>query len=399
MSGYTTRIPVRRLWGAVLCGYLCLGATLQALPTFVTQRFHVGALIAGTAVGIAFAATACTRPFAGRAADAGRARPAVIVGGLLVAAGGLGHLWAPDVPVLLLSRLVMGAGEAALFSGAIPWVLSGTPPERRGRVTGWFGLSMWGGLALGPVLAVALYAWAGFTSVWYGVIALGVASSLLVTATPRQPSDAGRPPLRPGAWRDLVPAGVPLPGLVLGLSSYGYGTVSALLILFLRHDSLGGENAALALFALAFLLVRGLGSPLVDRWGGSRVAVWSLAVESAGLLLIATAPRELAALAGAAAAGAGVALMFPSCVAITLRRTAALRPGTSVGAMTSFWDLGIMVAGPLGGLIAGDGGYRAAFALAIVTVLAGIALVAGVLGVRVQPRSDRVPEAEMTRTP
>src|SRR5262249_36603615 len=143
----------------------------------------------GTAVGIAFAATAATRPFAGRAADAGRARPVVIAGGFLGALGGLGHLWAPNITVLLVSRLVMGAGEAALFSGAIPWILSDTPIERRGRVAGWFGLSMWSGLAFGPVVAVLLHAWHGFGAVWYGVIALGVVSSILVTLTPSQPED------------------------------------------------------------------------------------------------------------------------------------------------------------------------------------------------------------------
>jgi hypothetical protein len=38
--------------------------------------------------------------------------------------------------------------------------------------------------------------------------------------------------------------------------------------------------------------------------------------------------------------------MYPATVAITLRRTGPLRPGTSLGVMTSFRDLGIMVADP-----------------------------------------------------
>ncbi|WP_163573475.1 hypothetical protein [Fodinicola feengrottensis] len=64
--------PVRRLWLAVLCGYLALGATLQALPAYVPARFGGGAVASGTAVGIAFLATACGRPFAGWLADSGR---------------------------------------------------------------------------------------------------------------------------------------------------------------------------------------------------------------------------------------------------------------------------------------------------------------------------------------
>ncbi|TCO48011.1 MFS transporter [Actinocrispum wychmicini] len=367
-------VPVRRLWLAVLCGYMALGATLQALPTYVIQRFHGGEAAAGTAVGIAFLATALVRPFAGRLADAGFAHPVVATGGVLAAIGGLGHLVAPNLGTLLVARLVMGAGEAALFSGAQPWVLAGTPPQRRGRVAGWFGLSMWGGLALGPVLAVGLNGWHGVDGVWWGVVAFaGVASVLVLTCR-----ESGRETRRPNGF--IAPAGAILPGVVLGLASYGYGTVSALMVLRLQH--IGGENAALALFAAGFLLIRAFGSPLVDRYGGGRAASASLVVTSVGLAVIGWAPPI--ALVGGVIAGAGVALMYPATVAITLARVDASRPGAAVGAMTSFWDLGIMAAGPLGGVVAAGIGYPAAFTVAVAACLAGL-----VLTVRLLARDKR----------
>ncbi|GAA4236082.1 hypothetical protein GCM10022254_44830 [Actinomadura meridiana] len=390
--------PVRRLWAAVLLGYLALGITLQALPSYVTDHFGGGSLIAGTAVGIAFAATACARPFAGRAADAGRARPVVLAGGVLGALGGFGHLVAPNIPVLLASRIVMGVGEAALFSGAIPWILATTPVERRGRTAGWFGLSMWSGLALGPIAAVVLDSWAGVNAVWWGVVVAGLVSAVLVLMTPGQPRADGGSALLPSRWRDIVPVGASLPGLVLGLAAYGYGTISSLLILFLRHDSLGGERVALAVFAAAFLVTRALGSPLVDRWGGETVAWRFLIVQSAGLLVIAVAGAGWVALAGTLLAGVGVALMYPATVAITLRRTGPLRPGTSVGIMTSFWDLGIMVAGPLGGLVATNGAYPMSFGFAVVAAIAAAVVVAVLTQVGGE-RGAREKERTLTRTP
>src|SRR3981081_1160132 len=107
----------------------------------------------------------------------------------------------------------MGAGEAALFSAALPWVLAGTPAGRGGRVAGWFGLSMWGGLALGPLLAGLGHRWGGAAAGWgagwrrgrlrpvlahrgggaaavgWLVAALPVVSGVLVAST--------RPPVRP----------------------------------------------------------------------------------------------------------------------------------------------------------------------------------------------------------
>ncbi|HEY3507876.1 MAG TPA: MFS transporter [Kribbella sp.] len=365
-------VPVRRLWVAVLCGYLAFGAALQVLPSYVPERFGGGALASGTAVGIAFLATACTRPFAGRLADAGWSRPVVITGGVLAAVGGLGQLLAPHLAVLLLARLVMGAGEAALFSAALPWVLAGTRMAQRGRLAGWFGLSMWGGLAAGPVLATTVMEQATVGVVWLAVVGLSFVSVVLVLTTRR---DVVEPLVRFGGVRDLVPPGVPLPGAIIGLAAYCYGTVAALLVLRLRADQLRVDDIALSVFAAAFLLLRFAGSPLVDRYGGRVVAMSTVAVEVVALAGIAFANGPRVAIVCTALAGFGMALVYPACVSMTLDRVQGLRPGVSMGVMTSFWDLGVLVAGPLGGLIAERMGFRAAF---LVAAGAGLACV-GVL--------------------
>ena len=365
--------PVGRLWLAVLAGYLALGATLQTLPALVAQRFHGGPFATGLAVGIAFAATAAVRPFAGRAGDSGLSRRTCVLGGALTALGGLGQFLAPDLAVLLLARVVQGAGEAALFSAALPWVLAGTSGHGRGRVAGWFGLSMWSGLAAGPAIAAIAERHWGQATVWYGVIAAGFLAAALVATT------RGGAPKHPTTKTiTLLPRGAGLPGLALGLAAFGYGTISSLLVLFLRGAHLGGDGIALAVFAVAFLITRAVGSPLVDRHGPVVVAVILAAVETAGLIVLAVAPDEVIGLLGTALTGIGLGVVYPATVALTLRRTGPSRsttPGTAVGAMTSCWDLGIMLAGPIGGLLAAGPGYRTAFlAAALTAVLAGAAI-------------------------
>lgn len=61
--------PVVRLWLAVLAGYLALGATIQAIPGYVTDDLGAGTFGSSLAVGIAFLATAAVRPIAGLLAD------------------------------------------------------------------------------------------------------------------------------------------------------------------------------------------------------------------------------------------------------------------------------------------------------------------------------------------
>lgn len=369
-------VPVRRLWVAVLCGYLAFGAALQALPTYVPEKYGGGPLAGGTAVGIAFLATACARPFAGRLADAGWSRPVVLAGGVLTALGGLGQLVAPNLGLLFVARLVMGAGEAALFSAALPWVLAGTRVAQRGRVAGWFGLSMWGGLAGGPVIAALVG-----DRVWWTVVGLAVASMVLVLTTRADPTRV-EPLARIRGIRELLPTGVPLLGATIGLAAYCYGTIAALLVLRLRADGIGVDGYALGVFAAAFLVARFAGSPLIDRYGGRVVAASTITIEVVALAGIATASGPAGSLIFTALAGLGLALIYPACVSMTLDRVRGLRPGLSMGVMTSCWDLGVLAAGPLGGLVAERQGFPVAF---YVAAGAGVACLAVCLTV-LRPR-------------
>jgi MFS family permease len=125
----------------------------------------------------------------------------------------------------------------------------------------------------------------------------------------------------------------------------------------------------LAVFAVSFLVVRFVGSPLVDKFGGRLVVASSVSVEAVALAGLAAAGGPVDALLFTALAGFGLALVYPACVAMTLDRVRGLRPGVSMGVMTSFWDLGVLAAGPAGGLVAEQLGFQAAFCLAAGTAI------------------------------
>lgn len=353
--------PFARLWLAVLCGYVALGATLQELPEYVVARFHQRPFIVGATVGLAFAGTAAARPFAGRAGDLGRSRQIAMAGGALTSAAGAAHLVAPDIGALLFARVLMGVGEAALFSGCLPWVLSAVEASRRGRVAGWFGLAMWGGLTAGPLVALGLASAGGPMAVWSAVATLPIVSTVLIGTTPRQVEPTPRIPVR--GWHSMLPAGVGLPGMMLGLAAYGYGVLTALLVLFLATPGVGGKGAGLTIFSLSFLTARAVGSVLIDRYGGLTTARIALLLEAVGLCLLATSSSGTMALLAVAVIGVGLGPIYPATTKLTLHQASGSTPGIAVGAMTSFWDLGILIAGTTGGLIAGATGFRAAFAV------------------------------------
>lgn len=364
----TAGAPVRILWLACFLGYVAIGATIQVMPFYVQARFAAGALEAGLAVTVGSLATMVARPLAGRWADARGGRAMVMLGAILAAIGGAGHLLAPDLGWLVAARLALGAGEGALFTAAIGWVLAAAPAHRRGRIAGRFGLSMWGGMTGGPVLGALLLHVGGFTAVWMAASLLPALGFVALLGTGRAaPAPAGDQARR--AW---LPRAAWRPGASYAFASIGYGVVAACLVPRFTALGLPGRDVALAVFGIAFLATRFVGSAAVDRFGPPRVLACALLGEAAGLAALALAGRAATALAATALAGAGIALIYPCYVAIVTGAAAPREKTTALGAVISAWDLGAAVGGPLGGALAGNsytGAFLAASAACLIAVL------------------------------
>jgi predicted MFS family arabinose efflux permease len=273
-----------------------------------------------------------------------------------------------------VGRLVMGAGEALLFSASLPWALRGTGPGQRGRVAGRFGLSMWSGLAIGPVMATVTHALGGGTATWWLVLATAAASTVVSLSTPRTgrwDTSASMSSLR---WSNLIPAGSRLPGLYLGAAGYGYGSVITLAVAYLIGRGLP-TAPCLPVFAGCFLVTRAVGSPFVDRLGPIRVCAALGVLEAVALGTLPTTSQGFGAIVVVGLAGVGVALAYPCAAALTLSRVPAASGGQAVGAMTSWWDLGLFAAGVVGGPLVDRLGYGAAFSVAAAASIVGVVAV------------------------
>ncbi|MBV9802140.1 MAG: MFS transporter, partial [Solirubrobacterales bacterium] len=115
---------------AVVC-YAALGTVLGILPSYI-HTLGGGAVLVGLAVGAPAITGAAGRPLGGRLAD--RVGPArVMIGGAVVMAIGTLPAFVHSLPLLIVSRLLVGAGEAAMMAATVLWLLRLAGPERRGR--------------------------------------------------------------------------------------------------------------------------------------------------------------------------------------------------------------------------------------------------------------------------
>src|SRR4051794_18927396 len=145
-----TRSYALVLAGAVLC-YAALGAVLRILPDLAGGPATLGLLVGAPAV-----AAIATRPAGGRAADRHGPAAVLTLGAAVMAAGIAPALLDDGTGALLGTRLVTGAGEGAMMSAAVLWLLHLAGPARRGQALGHIGLANYAGLTAGPLIASLL---------------------------------------------------------------------------------------------------------------------------------------------------------------------------------------------------------------------------------------------------
>jgi MFS family permease len=360
------------VFAAALLAFLAIGAALPVLPGFVRGPLHAGDLAVGIVVG-AFAVTAVVcRPLAGRQADVRGRRTVLVAGALAMALGGALYLLANSVAALVAARLVVGAGEGAVYTAGAAWAVDLAPEDRRGLALGLFGLAVWGGLSLGPLAGELLRAGVSYDAVWVTTAVLPLAGALLALRLPEPPGGGAA---EPGPLA-IFPRAAHRPGIALALANVGYAALAGFVVLHLRARGIGGGASVFTAFAVAVFASRVVLSRVPDRAGARRTAATAGVLEAIGLAIIAVAKSLAVALVGAVVVGVGFSMLFPSLALMVVGRVGNDRRGSALGAFTAFFDIGVGLGGPLAGATAALAGYPAVFVLAAVAALCSATLAA-----------------------
>ncbi|HEU5106190.1 MAG TPA: MFS transporter [Solirubrobacterales bacterium] len=370
------------VFAATFCGLVGVGSVLPVLPRYIHGPLDSGDVAVGIVIG-AYAVTGLLlRPVAGRLADTRGRKPTLLVGACLVALSGLLYLPGLGIAGLIVARLILGAGEGAVYTSGSAWIVDLAPEDRRGRVLGLYGLAVWGGLSVGPLLGEVLLDAGGYDLVWIVAGALPVVGALFALAA--------RDPFVPLAHAEPHPLIAPEaigPGFAVGLASFGYAAVATFIVLHLESRGVGHGATVFAAFAAMIVLTRLVFGDLPDRMGAAPVAIAATVGEALGLALIAVADSLPVALLGGCLMGGAFALLNPSLMLIALGRVSQQARGAAMGTYTAFFDAGVGLGAPIAGAVAALTSYEGAFFFAAAVCLASALLVF----VRLHPSGPAAP--------
>jgi MFS family permease len=341
-----------------------LGATLPVLPQAVRSAGG-GSRSIGVVIGVFAAAALLGRLVAGRATDR-RGRRWTLRAGLIGALCSAGAFALPlGVSGLVAGRLLHGFSEALVYTASSTYVLDRTPVERRPQALALLGAGIWGGYSVGPLIGVAL----DIAQVAVVVAASALLGLLLTVRLEETTHDVPRAT----GFRGLLPRGVALPGLSLGLGNLGYAVIVGFLVVHL--DDQGARGAvALTCFSVAVLTGRLVAVPLAARAGILRTTPYGLACMAAGLLVIGSTSSTAVAGAAAAVVGVGYCLPFPALATLVAGRVSANQRGAALAALTGFYDVFVAVGSVVAGLLAARAGTGSVFVLGAAGVLCAACL-------------------------
>ncbi len=365
--------PFVSLAAAALAFEVVGGLILPITPRFVEQRLGGGTL----EVGIVFASFAIAslllRPVVGWSSDRYGRRPLLIGGALLTVVGMLLHLVAADVTVLVVARSLLGAGEAFFLVAALAAASDLAPPARRGEALSFLSLSVYLGIAVGPLIGEAIVGRGDFDLVW--LVAAGIAGVAVILSflTP-ETAPAVVAHAAPRRRAPLIhPAGL-FPGLMILAGVWGMAGFFAFLPGYATSIGMSGVGLPLLVYAVTVIGLRIVGARVPDRFGSGRVASAALALSAAGLGVMGVVATPAGLLIGTAIFASGIAFTMPALVSMAVSRVPAEERGTVVGTTAIFMDLAFGVAPVVLGFMAAETGAGPTFLLSAVVAGLGSAV-------------------------
>jgi len=343
-------------------------AIAPLLPDYVDEfgltKAEAGILAAAYAAGTLLASLP-----AGLVATWAGPRRTVIGGLLLLGFSSFVFGLAHQIVLLDAARFAQGISGALIWSGALTWLITTAPPERRGSVIGTALGTAVAGALVGPILG-AIAAEVGTAAVFSVVLGIAVVLAVLASRLP----EAGPPERQPlrEVGETILTRPIVLATAFVAIPSLMFGAVEVLVPL--RIDELGGGHVVIAAGFIAGAALEASLAPIAGRYSdrvGRRIPfVIGIGICACAMIGIAAAQALEPVLAALILGSLGAGICFAPALT-TLSETAdlsGLHQGFAAGLSNMAWAAGQTAGALAGGGVASAAGY-AAPSLAIAALL------------------------------
>ena len=354
------------LFAAGLLFWSSIGALLSTLPLYIEDlggsKQQVGIVMGSFAVGLLI-----FRPQLGELADRRSRKIVLIIGALVAAIAPLGYQVFTSIPGLIALRAFHGVSIAAFTTAYAALVSDIAPVENRGEILGYMTLTGATGLALGPAIGTYIQENASYTLLFNTTAILGLLSLLFVLPIESFPvsQDVNDDSGAESIWQIYKSPRVRVPALTMLLIGLAVGTLNTFIPLFIKSIHIDFDCGLFyTIAAVSSLLSRFFTGSGSDRIGRGVFVTLGLIAYTLSMLLLWQANNDLSFIMSAILEGAGGGTFLSTMDVVIADRSLPQERGRIFALCVVGFDLGIAIAGPLGGSIAEQVGYHNMFGIA-----------------------------------
>jgi multidrug resistance protein len=348
---------LKKLLVLIVTAFVDMVGLLVVIPLmpFYARDLGAGSLMVTVMVVSFTAAQLLSAPLWGRFSDKYGRRPALLVGLGAAAIAYVVFAYANTIWLLLLSRIVQGAGGGTV--GVIQaYVADSTEPENRAKALGWLSAATNLGVALGPPLgSVALIiGHSGPGVVAAGLCLVNMAFAWKYLRESRDMEDAKVAVRKRGASREAIArvithAKEPGPRLIwiYAIAMGSFSAVTAILPLFLADQFGIGEKKVWIFFTyigiISVITRAGFLGRAVDKFGEARLSRIGLVMLAVGLASYPFVHSYALLAVTVALVPLGTAFTFPCVTSLLSRVIPSSERGLYMGVQQSYGGLSRVV--------------------------------------------------------
>jgi MFS family permease len=351
LRGTVSRAARGKLAVLIVTNFVDMVGLLMIIPLlpFYAREMGGGSLIVAILMGAFTAAQLLSAPLWGRFSDKYGRRPALLVGLTAAGCAYIVFAYATSIWLLLLSRLVQGAGGGTV--GVIQaYVADAVEPENRAKALGWLSAATNVGVAIGPAL--------GGIALKFGRPGPGLAAALLCLINIffawrflRESRDLTEVhQAKPRASRTAITHVLTHPGdtaprliWIYAVAMGAFSGLMAILALFLA-DRFGVGKDRIWIFytyvgAISVITRAGILGRMVDKFGEAKLSRIGLTLLATGLMALPLARGYTMLAIAVALIPLGTAFTFPCVTSMLSRVISKNERGLYMGVQQTFGGL------------------------------------------------------------
>ncbi len=329
----------------------------------------------GILMGIMSLSAVALRPWTSGLVDHLGRKGSMAVGGLLMIAVSIAHLFFDGpigqvYPILVFLRLIFGTGIALCIIASLTMAADLAPVSRLNEGLGVFGVMPLMGIAIGPVVGESIIHQWGFNALFLVAAVFFTAGFFFLLPlkdnfreTDVEARSGFMTALRIGlVWRMAFIC------LCFGVAFAAHGGFVAP---FAKAGAMP-VSAYFVSYSTAAVISRLFGGKLADRFGEKRLIPVALMIAGTGFVCLIQVSSTVGLAGTGFVAGLGHGLLFPSLIALTIRPIAAANRGKVTGILTGGVDTGLFLGSLTMGQLGEIFGFPAIFATAAGAIFLGL---------------------------